>query len=148
MLCQLQWSGLLITTLLQIYQRILHWIFFENWLRFDRIVATSLWSRFFHPPHLALTLDVNFFITFAHTVRHSKPGARVAKYLTIVLRLSYDNAKVTIDLRRTSHLQNTKNARLFSGTIHLQNREIVRDSVLKLTGDIHTGSLAHCKSLS
>jgi len=42
----------------------------------------------------------------------------------------------------------TKNARLFSGTIHLQNREIVRDSVLKLTGDIHTGSLARYKSLS
>ena len=33
-------------------------------------------------------------------------GARFTKYLTAVLRLSYDNAKVTIDLRRTSNLQN------------------------------------------
>ena len=35
-----------------------------------------------------------------------RPGARFTKYLTTVLRLSYDNAKVTIDLRRTSNLQN------------------------------------------
>ena len=28
------------------------------------------------------------------------------KYLTTILRLSYDNAKVTIDLRQTSHSQN------------------------------------------
>ena len=34
------------------------------------------------------------------------PGARFTKYLTTVLRLSYDNAKVTINLRRTSNLQN------------------------------------------
>ena len=34
------------------------------------------------------------------------PGARFTKYLTIVLWLSYDNAKVTIDLRRTYNLQN------------------------------------------
>jgi len=34
------------------------------------------------------------------------PGARFTKYLTTLLRLSYDNAKVTIDLRRTSNLQN------------------------------------------
>jgi len=32
--------------------------------------------------------------------------ARFTKYLTTILRLSYDNAKVTIDLRRTSNLQN------------------------------------------
>ena len=30
-----------------------------------------------------------------------EPGARFAKYLTTLLRLSYDNDKVTIDLRRT-----------------------------------------------
>ena len=35
-----------------------------------------------------------------------KPRARFTKYLTTILRLSYDNAKVTIDLRRTSNLQN------------------------------------------
>jgi len=34
------------------------------------------------------------------------PGARFTKYLTTILRLSYDNAKVTIDLRRTSTLRN------------------------------------------
>jgi len=33
-------------------------------------------------------------------------AARFTKYLTTFLRLSYDNAKVTIDLRRTSNLQN------------------------------------------
>ena len=33
-------------------------------------------------------------------------GARFTKYLTIILRLSYDNAKFTIDLRRSSGLQN------------------------------------------
>jgi len=32
------------------------------------------------------------------------PGARCTKYLTTVLQLSYNNAKVTIDLWRTSHL--------------------------------------------
>jgi len=32
-------------------------------------------------------------------------GAQFTKYLTTILRLSYDNAKVTIDLRRTSNLQ-------------------------------------------
>ena len=42
-------------------------------------------------------------------------GARFTKYLTTILRLSYDNAKVTIDLRRTSNLQKhpTKGVRLF-----------------------------------
>jgi len=35
-----------------------------------------------------------------------RPGAQFTKYLTTILRLSYDNAKVTIDLRRTSNLQN------------------------------------------
>jgi len=33
-------------------------------------------------------------------------GARFTKYLTTILRLSYDNAEVTIDLRRTCNLQN------------------------------------------
>jgi len=33
-------------------------------------------------------------------------GARFTKYLTTALRLSYDNVKVTIDLQRTSNLQN------------------------------------------
>jgi len=31
--------------------------------------------------------------------------AQFTRYLTIILRLSYDNAEVTIDLRRTSNLQ-------------------------------------------
>jgi len=33
-------------------------------------------------------------------------GAPFTKHLTTILRLSYDNAKVTINLRRTSNLQN------------------------------------------
>jgi len=33
-------------------------------------------------------------------------AARFTKYLTTFLRLSYDNATVTVDLRRTSNLQN------------------------------------------
>jgi len=54
---------------------------------------------------------------FLHILRHIAllvvrkmwfccPGARFTKYLTTILRLAYDNAKVTIDLRRTSNLQN------------------------------------------
>ena len=35
-----------------------------------------------------------------------KTGAWFTKYLMTVLRLSYDNAKVTVDLRRMSNLQN------------------------------------------
>ena len=37
---------------------------------------------------------------------HGRPGARFTKYRTTILRLSYDNAKVTIDLRLTSKVQN------------------------------------------
>ena len=33
-------------------------------------------------------------------------GARFTDYLTTILRLSYDNSKVTVDLRQTSNLQN------------------------------------------
>jgi len=39
-----------------------------------------------------------------------------------ILRQSYDNVEVTIDLRQTSDLQNTLP---FSGTIHSQNCKIV-----------------------
>jgi len=38
--------------------------------------------------------------------RGAIPGARFTKYLTTILRLSYDNAKLTIDLRRTYNLPN------------------------------------------
>jgi len=56
-----------------------------------------------------------------------KHGARFTKYLTTILRLSYDNAKVTIDLRQTSHSQNIlRKTQDFSlATIRLQNRKIV-----------------------
>jgi len=46
----------------------------------------------------------------------------------------YDNAKVTIDLRRSSGLQN-----IFpktQGTIHLKNRKIISDIVCKFAYDI------------
>jgi len=56
-----------------------------------------------------------------------RSGARFTKYLTTILRLSYDNAVVTIDLRRTTNLPNrlTKGARLFLGMVHLQTCKIV-----------------------
>jgi len=48
-----------------------------------------------------------FFFHMTYTSNESKTaGTRFTKYLTTILRLSYDNAKVTIDLRRTSNLQN------------------------------------------
>jgi len=43
----------------------------------------------------------------------STPGAWFTEYLTTILRLSYDNAKVTIDLRLTSNLQNISPADLW-----------------------------------
>jgi len=42
--------GFLITTVLQIYKEIFQWIKSENRLRFNRIIATSLWPHFFGPP--------------------------------------------------------------------------------------------------
>ena len=65
-------------------------------------------------------------------------GARFTKYLTTILRLSYDNAKVTINLRRTSNFikQLTINGDLFIGNIHVQNRNIVGDNVSTLAYDI------------
>jgi len=59
--------------------------------------------------------------------RMHTPGGRFTKYLTTILRLSYDNAIVTIDLRRMTNLPNrlTKGARLFLGMIHVQNCKIV-----------------------
>jgi len=66
------------------------------------------------------------------------PGARFTKYLTTVLRLSYDNAKVTINLRRTSNLSKhlTMNRKLLIGNIRMQNRNIVGDSVREFAYDI------------
>ena len=68
--------------------------------------------------------------THAHThtrLTALRPGARFTKYLTTILRLSYDNAKVTINLRRTTNLPNrlSNGERLFLGMIHLQNCKIV-----------------------
>jgi len=48
----------------------------------------------------------NVLNTYEIHVSMSSSGARFTKYRTTILRLSYDNAKVTIDLRRTSNLQN------------------------------------------
>ena len=66
------------------------------------------------------------------------PGARFTKCLTTVLRLSYDNAKVTINLRRPSNLSKhlTMNRKLLIGNIHMPNRNIVGDSVRELAYDI------------
>ena len=79
-----------------------------------------------------------------------KPEARFTKYLKTILRLSYDNAKVTIDLRRTSNLQNiSRERKAFLG--YDFTCSVVRSSetvfVNKLA--IFVGkSLARCKSLS
>jgi len=60
----------------------------------------------------AFTEDYNTISTQFHDIKlrykvyHYETGARFTKYLTTILRLSYDNAKVMIDLRRTSNLQN------------------------------------------
>jgi len=55
-----------------------------------------------------------------------RPEDRFTKYLTTVLRLSYDTAKITIDLRRTyNFLQN-----ILRRTIHLQNRTIFLREIL------------------
>jgi len=42
----------------------------------------------------------------AYIGHRKKQGPDLQKYLTTILRLSYDNAKVTSDLRRTSSLPN------------------------------------------
>ena len=54
-----------------------------------------------------------------------------------VLRLSHDNAEVTIDLGRTSNLPNIlRKTRGGLCTIYLQNRKIVGDSVCEVVNDI------------
>ena len=52
---------------------------------------------------LPVAVTRNIAYMFAH---NEWPEARFTKYLTTILRLSYNNAKVTIDLQRTSNLQN------------------------------------------
>ena len=69
------------------------------------------------------------------------PGTRFAKYLTTILRLSYDSAEVSINLRSTYDgrliYKTSYNERaLFVGKIHVQNRNIVGDSVRNLAYDI------------
>jgi len=75
-----------------------------------------------------ITVEINVAFIFVRRQTAVKViRARFTKYLTTILRLSYDNAIVTIDLRRTSNLPNrlTKGAGLFLGMIHLQNGKIV-----------------------
>jgi len=82
---------------------------------------------------------VSFFsLVELFTWTRDRGGGRFTKYLTTIPRLSHDNVKVTIDLRRTSNLHEhpMQGARLFLGTIHLQSRKIVRNSVRKLAYDI------------
>jgi len=104
--------------------------------------STSTTSRCCLPPSRSSTsretLELSSIAGSAHVASLCRSGARFTKYLTTILRLSYDNAKVTIDIRRTSNLRKhpTKGARLFLGTIHLQTCKIVLDSVYKLAYDI------------
>ena len=79
--------------------------------------------------------------TKATTKPHSVTAwmnAALGPDLQNILRQSYDNAKVTIDLRRTSIFAKhpTKRARLFLSTINLQSCTIVWDSIRKLAYDI------------
>ena len=56
-----------------------------------------------------------------------------------IYKISYDNAKVTIDLRRASNLQSILRRTqgfFFLDAVHLQNRKIVLNSVRKLAYDI------------
>jgi len=63
-------------------------------------------------------------LVFIYSISMLSTGAHL-QYLTTILRLSCDNAKVTIDLRRTTILPNrlTNGERLFLGMVHLQNRK-------------------------
>jgi len=71
-------------------------------------------------------------------------GALFTKYLTTISRSSYDGAKITINLRRTSNLRNIlqRTQGFFLGMIHLQNCKIVWDSVGKLAYDISNRNLS------
>jgi len=54
----------------------------------------------------AISVQCSFQLQRMPKMPRQSPGARFTKYLTTILRVSYDNAKVTINLRRTSNLQN------------------------------------------
>jgi len=59
--------------------------------------------------------------------RDSKTGTRFTEYLTTVLRLPYDNAKVTIDLYdgRLIYYSSYEGSGTFLGTILLQYHKTV-----------------------
>jgi len=93
---------------------------------------------------LPLSLQSRCLLNWATGVaaHRCEPGTRFTKYLTTILRSSYDHAEVTIDLRRASNLRKhlARNTGLFSRTVHLQMCKIVHpwqsDSVRKLACDI------------
>ena len=60
--------------------------------------------------------------------------------LMIILRQCQSYDRLAIDVSFTKRL--TKDPRLFSDTIHLQNRKIVGDSVRTLAGDIPKRNLS------
>ena len=69
----------------------------------------------------------------------SEPAARFTKYLTTILRLYYDNAKVTIDLRQASNLLNIlrRMQGFYSVRFTRKNRKIASaDNVRKFSYDI------------
>ena len=71
----------------------------------------SMLTHFCDPTDMKHTIMVTCIIS--QTISHMygvpayAPGAWFIKYLMTILRLSYDNAKVTIDLRRTSLIDKT-----------------------------------------
>jgi len=68
-------------------------------------------------------LVIPFWYRLTQVVLEKRPLNGCSVVVTTILRLSYDNAKVTIDLRRTTNLPNrlTNGERLFLGMVHLQN---------------------------
>ena len=62
-------------------------------------------------------------------------GARFTKYLTTILRLSYDNAKVTIDLRRTSNLPNILRRTLLLLLLHLLTPVVITMTIVMMFED-------------
>jgi len=66
------------------------WNSFYSFFGFAALYCTSFWLWF-----LCLLFDVRLSHILTPRGRQKEPGARFTKYLTTVLRLSYDNAKVT-----------------------------------------------------
>jgi len=84
------------------------------------------------------TLQLPAYLSANDDLQISGPIYKISQYNLLIV---CDNAKVTIDLQQTSNLQNISR-RISSGTIYLQNRKMVRDSVHKSAYDISKRNLS------